>query len=137
MGQGGFEELQAWQRSKDLAVGIYRFTEEGAISKAFGLREQLRRSAVSVPSNLAEGDERGTDKEAVRFFYIAKRFDQGKADGVKCLAVAPGPAVSAFLVPNAIFSLNFMHRGARILFKFFHIDTQGSEFTLCLLPQVP
>ena len=72
MGQGGFEELQAWQRSKDLAVGIYRFTEEGAISKAFGLREQLRRSAVSVPSNLAEGDDRGTDKEAVRFFYIAK-----------------------------------------------------------------
>lgn len=38
----------------------------------FGLRDQMRRSAVSVASNLAEGDERDTDKESVRYFFIAK-----------------------------------------------------------------
>ena len=38
----------------------------------FGLRDQVRRSAVSVASNLAEGDERDTDKESVRYFFIAK-----------------------------------------------------------------
>jgi four helix bundle protein len=42
------------------------------ISKDFGLRDQIRRSAVSIASNIAEGDERETDKESVRFFYIAK-----------------------------------------------------------------
>lgn len=36
------------------------------------MRDQIRRSAVNIPSNIAEGDERDTDKEAVRFFYIAK-----------------------------------------------------------------
>ena len=40
--------------------------------KDFGLRDQARRSAVSVPSNIAEGDERDTDKDSVRFFFIAK-----------------------------------------------------------------
>jgi four helix bundle protein len=42
------------------------------IGKDFGLRDQIRRSAVSIPSNIAEGDERDTDKESIRFFYIAK-----------------------------------------------------------------
>lgn len=41
-------------------------------SRDFGLRDQVRRSAVSIPSNIAEGDERGTNKDSVRFLYIAK-----------------------------------------------------------------
>lgn len=61
-----------WQKAKDLAVRIYTISDEEKLKKDFGLRDQLRRSAVSVPSNLAEGDERDTDKESVRFFYIAK-----------------------------------------------------------------
>ncbi len=72
MGVKGYEDLQVWQKAKDLAVAIYRITEEGRWSRDFGLRDQMRRAAVSVPSNIAEGDERGTDKEAVHFFYIAK-----------------------------------------------------------------
>lgn len=68
----GFENLQIWHRAKDLAVFIYKKTEEGKLSKDFGLRDQIRRSVVSIPSNIAEGDERKSDKEAVRFFYIAK-----------------------------------------------------------------
>jgi len=68
----GFEELKVWQKAKDLAVLIYKVTSDGKISKDFGLRDQIRRSAVSIASNIAEGDERETDKESVRFFYIAK-----------------------------------------------------------------
>jgi four helix bundle protein len=72
MSKRGFKELTVWQKAKDLAVTIYRLTEDGRLGKDFGLRDQIRRSAVSIASNLAEGDERGTDKEAVRFFFIAK-----------------------------------------------------------------
>lgn len=72
MGKGGFEELLVWQKGKELAVNVYRLTNAGAFSKDFGLRDQIRRAAVSVPSNIAEGDERDTDKEAIRYFYISK-----------------------------------------------------------------
>lgn len=72
MGRDGFRELKVWQRSKDLAVAIYKTTEEGPLAKDFGLRDQMRRAAVSVSSNIAEGDERNTDKDAIRFFYMAK-----------------------------------------------------------------
>ena len=67
-----FKELIVWQRAKDLAVRIYMISNSGALNKDFGLRDQIRRAAVSIPSNLAEGDERGSDRDAVRFFYIAK-----------------------------------------------------------------
>jgi four helix bundle protein len=72
MGKGGFKELLVWQKAKDLAVMVYKTTQTGALKKDFGLRDQIRRSAVSIASNLAEGDERDTDKESVHFFYIAK-----------------------------------------------------------------
>jgi four helix bundle protein len=72
MSRGGFRGLKVWQRGKDLAVYLYRITNSGAFSKDYGLREQVRRAVVSIPSNIAEGDERETDKEAVRYFYVAK-----------------------------------------------------------------
>ena len=72
MGKKGFRELIVWQRAKDLAVDIYKVTSDGRLNRDFGLRDQIRRSAVSIASNLAEGDERDTDKESIRFFYIAK-----------------------------------------------------------------
>lgn len=69
---GKFRELKVWQRSKDLAVYIYKLTRHGTFAKDYGLRDQIRRAAVSIPSNIAEGDELGTDKQAIRFFYTAK-----------------------------------------------------------------
>ena len=68
----GFKDLRVWQRSKELAVLIYRLTQKGPFTRDYGFRDQIRRAAVSVPSNIAEGDERGSNKDAVRFFYIAK-----------------------------------------------------------------
>lgn len=72
MGDKGFRDLRIWQKSKDLAVEIYKITNNSKFQRDFGLRDQIRRSAVSISSNIAEGDERDTNKEAVRFFYIAK-----------------------------------------------------------------
>ncbi|MBW1973691.1 MAG: four helix bundle protein [Deltaproteobacteria bacterium] len=72
MGKGGFKELKVWQKSKDFAVYIYRITNIGSFTKDYSLRDQIRRAAVSIPSNIAEGDERQSNKESIRFFYIAK-----------------------------------------------------------------
>jgi four helix bundle protein len=73
MGTRGFKDLIVWQNAKELAVTIYRITSENKVfERDFGLRDQMRRSSVSIASNIAEGDERDTDKESVRFFYIAK-----------------------------------------------------------------
>ena len=71
-GRRGFKDLQVWQKAKDLALEVYRVTAEGDLNRDFGLRDQLRRSAVSIASNIAEGDERNTNKESIRFFHIAK-----------------------------------------------------------------
>lgn len=68
----GYRKLQAWQRSKALAVVIYRLTDSPPLTRDFVLRDQMRRAAISVCSNLAEGDARQTDKESVQFFFIAK-----------------------------------------------------------------
>ena len=68
----GFRDLRVWQESKKLAIDIYQLTSKGKIQTDFALRDQIRKSAVSIPSNIAEGDERDTDREAIRFFYIAK-----------------------------------------------------------------
>jgi len=68
-----FEELDIWKQGCQLAVDIiYQVTEERLFSRDFGLRDQIRRSAVSIPSNIAEGEERETINELVRSLYIAK-----------------------------------------------------------------
>jgi four helix bundle protein len=69
---GNFQNLRVWQISKDLAIKIYKLTSIPAFSKDFGLRDQIQRSSVSISSNIAEGDELETDKQAIRHFFIAK-----------------------------------------------------------------
>jgi four helix bundle protein len=69
---GKFRELKVWQRSKDLAVYIYKITGEGVFAKDFGLRDQIRRAAVSISSNVAEGDELDSDRQAIKFFHTAR-----------------------------------------------------------------
>lgn len=67
-----FEELHIYQRARKLTNNIYAITKAGKFSKDFGLTNQIRRAAVSVMSNIAEGFERGTNTKFVRFLYIAK-----------------------------------------------------------------
>lgn len=67
-----FEDLKCWQKSKLLAVTVYGLTNSSPFSKDFGLRDQIRRSSISVPSNIAEGFERNGTKEFIQFISIAK-----------------------------------------------------------------
>jgi len=69
---GNFRALRVWQKSKELAVEIYRLTANEQFRKDFGLRDQIRRAAVSIPSNIAEGDELDTNKQSIRHFHISK-----------------------------------------------------------------
>lgn len=64
----GFEELEVWKDSMRLAQNVYAAFDH---SRDFGLRDQICRSAVSIPSNIAEGYERGSNKDFVRFLRIA------------------------------------------------------------------
>ena len=68
----GFEDLLAWQKARALTALIYRITGERALARDFGLRNQIRRTAVSVMSNIAEGFERGRPAEFHQFLSIAK-----------------------------------------------------------------
>ncbi len=67
-----FEDLEIWRLGKDLANQIYDLTTTGRFSQDYVLRDQIRRAAVSIFSNIAEGFERGGNKEFIQFLYIAK-----------------------------------------------------------------
>ena len=68
-----FEEIISWQKARELNVIIYRVINSNDLfSKDFGLRDQIRRASISISSNIAEGFERQTTKEFIRFLYIAK-----------------------------------------------------------------
>jgi four helix bundle protein len=69
---GRFEDIQAWQKARVLTVYVYRTTSEGSWSRDFGLRDQVRRAAVSVMSNIAEGFARRGDNEFHRFLCISR-----------------------------------------------------------------
>ena len=65
------KDLDVWKKSMDLVERVYRRTESFPDSEKYGLTNQIRRCAVSVSSNIAEGAARNTDKEFVQFCYIA------------------------------------------------------------------
>jgi four helix bundle protein len=68
-----YENLKVWHRAVALAVSIYKLTGTNkSFVKDFGLKDQIQRSSVSISSNISEGDELGTDKQAIRQFFIAK-----------------------------------------------------------------
>ncbi|HET9293722.1 MAG TPA: four helix bundle protein [Gemmatimonadales bacterium] len=67
-----FEELLVWQKARELTRGIYLASARGKFARDFGLRDQLRRSAVSVMANIAEGFERGGRGEFHQFLSMAK-----------------------------------------------------------------
>ena len=66
------EDMEIWQRGCRLAVDVYKLTKGQELEKDWGLCNQIRKSAVSIPSNIAEGHERDTPAEFRRFLRIAK-----------------------------------------------------------------
>jgi four helix bundle protein len=76
-----FEDLVVWQRAIAFVKQVYLITDEGGLKRDFGLKDQLRRAAVSIPTNIAEGFERTSRKEYLLFLNIAK----GSAGEVRSL----------------------------------------------------
>jgi four helix bundle protein len=67
-----FRDLTVWKQSRGLASDIYRLVSTPRLRSHHAFCDQLGRAALSVPSNIAEGDERGTNKESLRFLFIAR-----------------------------------------------------------------
>jgi four helix bundle protein len=67
-----FEDIEAWQMGRDLKKAIYRCSKRGEFAKDFVLRDQIRRAAISVTANIAEGFERGGNREFIQFLSLAK-----------------------------------------------------------------
>lgn len=66
-----YRKIQAWQKSHELAKQIYKLTETFPSKEIYGLTSQLRRAAVSIPTNIAEGYGRSTDSDIARFIDIS------------------------------------------------------------------
>ena len=67
-----YRELEVWKISKNLVINIYKLTNCFPIEERFSLSDQMRRAAISIPSNIAEGQQRFSLKEYIRFLYISK-----------------------------------------------------------------
>ena len=66
-----FQELQVWQKAHELTLEIYKLTQGFPVEERFGLQSQIRRAAVSIASNIAEGCGRGSDADFARFLQMA------------------------------------------------------------------
>ncbi|HEX4644087.1 MAG TPA: four helix bundle protein [Verrucomicrobiae bacterium] len=67
-----FEDIEAWKKGRELRKAIYAFGKVGKFATDFGLRDQIRRASVSITSNIAEGFERGGNREFIQFLGNAK-----------------------------------------------------------------
>ena len=76
-----FEDLKVWQNAREILKQIYNSTSNQKFSKDFGLRDQIQRASVSIMSNIAEGYERDSNKELIRFL----QFSKGSAGEVRSL----------------------------------------------------
>ena len=68
----GFEDLLVWQKGREIVKQVYLISREGELCRDFALRDQLRRAAISIPTNIAEGFERSSRKEYLSFLNYAK-----------------------------------------------------------------
>ena len=75
-----FEEIESWKKARELTRRIYEITNKPAFARDFGLKDQIRRAAVSVMSNIAEGYDRSGTAEFIHFLATAK----GSAAEVRC-----------------------------------------------------
>ena len=67
-----YEDIQGWQKARELTNFVYAVTKQRTFARDFGLKDQIRRAAISIMSNIAEGFERGGRGEFIQFLSIAK-----------------------------------------------------------------
>lgn len=76
-----FEDIEAWQIARTLTVDIYQLTLKEGFDRDYGMKDQIRRAVVSIMNNIAEGFERGSNKDFAKFLYISR----GSAGEVRSL----------------------------------------------------
>ena len=67
-----FEDLEVWQKAREVVNAVYQVSSDGLFSRDYALRDQIRRAAISIPSNISEGFARRSNREFVQFLFIAK-----------------------------------------------------------------
>lgn len=67
-----FEELEVWQEARKIASGVYQLTFNEGFNRDFSLKDQIRRSVISVMANIAEGFHRGSNREFVKFLGYSR-----------------------------------------------------------------
>ena len=67
-----YTDLDVWQKSMDLSVDVYKAVKKLPKEELFGLSDQMRRAVISIPSNIAEGQQRNSTREFLHFLYVAK-----------------------------------------------------------------
>ena len=109
-----FEDIEAWQKARELTREVYALSGSGTFARDFGLCDQIRRAAVSVMSNIAEGFERGGSAEFSQFLAIAKgsageveaqlyvAFDQkyiskAQFDSIRAIAASTKKLIAGFM----------------------------------------
>ena len=122
-----FEDIDAWKKARELTKIIYEVTAQGKLAADFSLRDQLRRAAVSIMANIAEGFEREGNKEFRQFLATAK----GSAGEVKALLYV---ALDAGLISTEQFQRirALADEASRLLAGFLRYlktsDKKGSKF---------
>jgi four helix bundle protein len=122
-----FEDIDAWKKARELTKVIYEVTAQGKIAADFSLKDQLRRAAVSIMANIAEGFERGGNKEFRQFLAMAK----GSVGEVKALLYV---ALDAALTSSEQFQQisTLADEASRLLAGFLRYlkasDMKGSKF---------
>ena len=76
-----FEDIEAWQLARELTVEVYRLTLKEDFHRDYGMKDQIRRASVSIMNNIAEGFERGSNKDFAKFLFISR----GSAGEVRSL----------------------------------------------------
>ena len=99
-----FEDFEMWKKARELTKAVYAVTSSGMFNRDFVLRDQARRSAVSIMANIAEGFERGGDKEFSQFLAVAKG-SCGELRSHLCVAIDQrylAPAAYQAMCANAV-----------------------------------
>ena len=122
-----FEDIEAWKKARELTKEIYEITTQGNLARDYALKDQLRRAAISIMANIAEGYEREGNKEFKQFLSMAK----GSVGEVKAQLYV---ALDASLIDSATFTkvMALADETARLIAGFLKYlkasDHKGSKF---------
>ena len=126
-----FEDLRVWQKGIELVKQVYVITNDGKLSKDFGLKDQLRRASVSIPTNVAEGFERRSRKEYLNFLSLGARSLASYADAGSHRNIAKGSAGELRSLLRVALEVGYIEQST-----FSELNNQAMELSRMLFNQI-